>query len=220
MADPKRTPEESRRRKAVFGWIPSVVIVAVLAAGAAITAIVSNQAIGEPRTIPPAVGANGYSIFDDEGLRFISDERTVWVDLRETPIEAADLQLPANDTLTFGPRVGVDFFLGVYGNDTPVKVAVDSIDIKTNAGVLTSITAKALVSGGFAEAQDALGEAAAYGLGDAEVQAFLDDARVLNRRGEAYERTLTGDAVGRPVDVVIACSADQICVVDYVVRVS
>lgn len=219
MAPSLRTPEEQRRRKALLGWIPALVIVVILVAGVWIALVVAGQGIGQPRTLPPAVGPNGYSTFDDAGQRYISDERTVWIDLRQSPIRASELSLPDAGTLVIGPRDGVSYYLGLYGNDTPVKLAVDSIDITTDAGILTTVTAHVVPSGGFADVEAALGQATAYGLADADVTAFTDDARVQNRAGKPYSRSITGTALGVPIDVKVQCASATECSVDYVARV-
>ena len=61
---------------------------------------------------------------------------------------------------------------------------------------------------------------AEHSLDQTDVGGFIDEARVLNRRGQGHDMALTGTALGVPGDVEVACSAEQIGVVDYVVTVA
>jgi hypothetical protein len=202
----------------VRSWIPSFIIVGILLAGASVAVVVQLQGIGHPRTLPPAVGDHGYSKFDDAGMRYISDTRKVWIDLRSLPMSAASLKLPASDTVSIGPREGVDEYFGLYGNGTPVQLPVESIQVVTKSGLLDHVEAIVESHGYFADVREALEGARAYGIDDEQIESFIQTATKLNRAGTAFSKTVgPGDALGPPITVKIECEVSSDCRVSYVV---
>jgi hypothetical protein len=216
----KPTVEEVRRRRALRSWIPSGIIAVVLLIVIVVAVSLQLQGLGKPRTLPPAVAANGYSKFDDEGLRYISDTQTVWFDLRNKPLLAAPLKLPADGTTTIGSRDLIYNYLGLYGNDTAIKLPIDSLEITTAGGSVTTIDAL-VVNGGFNDVRAGLEAAAAYGLDSTATDAFIAQALQDNRAGNRYQRTLgPGTALGAPISVSVTCEAANSCVEHYLVKPS
>jgi hypothetical protein len=214
----KPTVEEVRRRRAIREWIPSVIIAAVLVVIVVITLVVQTQGIGQPRTLPPAVAEHGYSKFDDEGMRYISDTRTVWFDLRNKPMLTEPLKLPADGTTSVGPREGIFNYLGLYGNDTPVLLPVESVQVVSEDGRVTRISALAISQANFGDVRTTLAAASAYGLDQGQIEAFLAEAPGLNRAGESYNRKIgPGLALGVPISVTISCTESVSCTINYVV---
>jgi hypothetical protein len=219
LTKPKPTVEEVRRRRALRSWIPSGIIAALLLAVIVGTFVLQSQGLGQPRTLPPAVAAHGYSKFDDEGLGYISDTQTVWIDLRNKPMLAAPLKLPADGTTTIGPRDQIYSYLGLYGNNTAVKVPIYSVKIVTAGGRVTKIDTLAVKDAAFNDARAAIEAAAAYGLDSAGTAAFVSEAVRFNRAGTAYDRTLgPGSALGTPILVTVSCSSSGSCQVHYLLK--
>jgi hypothetical protein len=219
LTRPKPTVEEVRRRRALRSWIPSVVIAAFLLVLIVVTFALQTQGLGQARTLPPAVAAHGYSKFDNEGLRYISDTQTVWIDLRNKPMLAEPLKLPADGTTTIGPRDQIFSYLGLYGNNTAVKLPIYSLKIVTAGGQVTGIDAFVVKNGAFNDARGAIEAAAAYGLDPAATAAFVSEAVRFNRAGTAYDRTLgPGNALGTPILVTVSCSSSGSCGVHYLLK--
>jgi hypothetical protein len=219
LTKPQPTVEEVRRRRALRSWIPSVIIAAFLLVVIFVTFALQSQGLGQPRTLPPAVAAHGYSKFDNEGLRYISDTQTVWIDLRNKPMLAAPLKLPADGTASIGPREPIFSYLGLYGNNTAVKLPIYSVKIVTAGGQVASIDAFVVKDGAFNDARAAIEAASAYGLDATATTAFISEAVRLNRAGEAYDRTLgPADALGTPILVTVSCSSSGSCQVHYLVK--
>jgi hypothetical protein len=214
----KPTVEEVRRRRAIRSWIPSGIIAVILLVIIVVAISLQLQGLGQPRTLPPAVAAHGYSKFDDEGLRYISDTQTVWFDLRNKPMFAAALKLPADGTTTIGSRELIYNYLGLYGNDTAIKLPIDSLKITTAAGRVKTIDAL-VVDGGFNDVRAGLEAAGAYGLDSTATDAFIAQALQNNRAGDPYQRTLgPGTALGVPISVTVKCATSNSCVEHYLVK--
>lgn len=212
--------EQLRKRKVRRAWIPSIIIVLVLAGAAGVSLAVMGQGVGQPRTAPPAVAANGYSRFDDAGQRYISDTRRVWVDLRKTPIAVGPLDLPAESSLQFGPRQGVSYYLGLYGADGPIRSDIDSVALRTEGGYLTRITVNAAPAVSFGALEGAMAQATAYGISEADIATVLDEGRVLNREGKGYSREIgPGTTLGVPVTAKVSCDTKQSCSLQYVAEI-
>jgi hypothetical protein len=124
-------------------------------------------------------------------------------------------------TVEIPPREGINNYLGLYGNGTAVKIAVDSISIRSNGDHVVLIVAREGAAVGFPGLQRQLDPATEYGISDAQITTFLDEARVLNRTGAAYSRTIgPGLRLGVPVTVHVSCDESATCQVEYRIDVS
>ncbi len=203
-----------RRRKIILGWVPSVVIVAILIAG-----VVASIAVGsntqKAETAPVAVSATGASRFDQAGLAYIARTRVLRFDIQELA-SPSRLGLPADAVTTVGPFESLPLTLEFSGKGASVDTAVTSVRIVTASGSVTRISSTAQTIGGFRGLSVGLAAASGFGVDESAISAFLDLARSRNRSGQPYSRTLgPGLAVGVPVSVRVACASAGSCTIGY-----
>lgn len=107
-----RTPEWVR-------WIPAVVL-GIVVLGAVLFALIAGPRIAEgpgPAQEGQVTELN-WSVFTDEGLQFIENARTPRIDLSSPPVDAVELGLPADGSVTVGPhQTDLDYRLVVIATD-------------------------------------------------------------------------------------------------------
>ncbi|CAN5240851.1 hypothetical protein BH11ACT4_BH11ACT4_14780 [soil metagenome] len=215
-----------RKRPWWLGWIPATVLLILIVGTVVTTSVLLSGGLGKPA--PAATDGQvtdlNWSIFTAKGLAYIDSTRQVRIDFSRGPADAAALGLPADGSITIGPKdngdVPLDYYLIVNGGGAGQggdKFAVSQLTIETTAGVVSKVTAPLSDVLGFRQTLtklekkaplfgwDVSGEAAIYARVE---QASHDDV--------PYEFTFgPGDAVGVPISATAKCGTDGGCVVEY-----
>jgi hypothetical protein len=100
-------------------WIPAAILLLI------ILAVVLFALIAGPRIAAgPGPAQEGqvtdlnWSVFTDDGLRFIESARTPRIDLSSPPVDAVELGLPVDGSVTVGPhQTGLDYRLVLIAID-------------------------------------------------------------------------------------------------------
>ena len=204
----KLTPEERRRRKQRRAWIPTIVIVGVIAVAIAAAAFFQASGIGKP-----VHETSNDSKFNLSGIRAINGAADAQVDVRKPP-SAASVGLPANSSTTIGPFTGITLevdFVGDHGTET---IFVDSMRIATSHGSVTSISTT-IHDFGYTFIHDQLIDYSVLGISPQQLAAF-EDAMPNDAGGPRSHFTLAvgdGDALGVPTHVIVSCDGAKGCTV-------
>ena len=96
-------------------WIPAAILLVVIVGAVLVAAIMGPRlAAGPGPAGEDQVTDLNWSVFTEQGLRFIDDARTPRIDLSSPPVDAVELGLPADGSLTVGPHpTGLDYRLAV-----------------------------------------------------------------------------------------------------------
>ncbi len=216
MSSSRVLSAEASRRRERRGWLPSVVILAILIAAGVVTALVL-QGVQSIRSAPTALGPNGSSTFGPAGIKYIERTRTVRVDLSGSTPSAATLGLTPNGTVTVRPSQTLVSTLRLAGDGTATETPIDSVEITTRAGAISVVRWSTPASIGFADLSSALLDSTAFGVDPAAIDAVLTGVRVANRQGTAYSHTFApATALGSSVTISVRCLSASACSASYV----
>ncbi len=220
------TARAKRKRPWWFGWIPAAVLVLLIAATVITTSILVSDGLGQP--VPqPTVGQvtdKNWSIFTAEGLAYIDASRNVRIDFSHAPVDAAALGLPADGTITIGPKdngdVTLDYYLIVLGGGAGQggdKFTVSQLSIETAGGVVSRVRAPLSEVLNFRQTLAKLtAKAELFGWDTSGTDAIFDRVEQATRDKVSYSFTFgPGDAVGVPISATANCDTSGYCVVEY-----
>jgi hypothetical protein len=195
------------RRRRLLSWLPSVVLV-VLIAGFAVAAVGVNNSWWvdpDPTAAADQTAPNGSSVFTGAGIDYFIRTGEVRISMDSEALPAEVLGLPADGTRTI-PTSGRPLYVFVSGDDGVMAVdSVTELELTTEAGALVSVAATRVMPGGFLEAHAMLTDVAElYGWSEDEVASLPD------RYGEARRENpdeFTSITVGPGTAVSLSVSA-------------
>ncbi|MDO9590311.1 MAG: hypothetical protein Q7J04_04140 [Microcella sp.] len=100
-------------------WIPAAILSIIILAVVLFALIAGPRIAAGPGPAEPGqVTDLNWSVFSDEGLQFIESARTPRIDLSSPPVDAVELGLPADGSLSVGPhQTGLDYRLVLIATD-------------------------------------------------------------------------------------------------------
>jgi hypothetical protein len=211
----------ARRRRAWLAWIPAGLLAIGIAAVVVTTAVVSQQAVPEPRPTGDQVTDLNWSSFTEDGIRYMNETRLPRIDLADAPVEAAPLGLPDAGSVTVGPieqgDTRLDYRLIVRGGgEDPggLQIVVSTFTVTTVGGVIASVEAPLRSPMTFREAlNDVTSRADDFGW-TVDTAAVFEQVEAATRAGEPYSFTVgPADRIGVPVAVRADC--DGTCSLTY-----
>ena len=205
-------------------WIPAAVLLVIIVGAVLVAAIMGPRlAAGPGPAGDDQVTDLNWSVFTEQGLRYIDDARTPRIDLSSPPVDAVELGLPGDGSLTVGPHpTGLDYRLVLIATETEPNGALfttPQFTVTTSGGQLASVRVEERGSLTFTDAFLAVSERvpdlgftapAARDLAQA-----ISDARESGRP-EAV-RSDTGSSAGMDVVADVTCFGAGFCQVSYLV---
>jgi hypothetical protein len=196
----------SRKRPRWLVWLPSVVILVLIAAAGVLAWQVSSGSVGRPAPpeVSEAVTADGFSRFSDDGIAYIQDSLQARIDLSEAEPDAADLGLPADgDTVVDSNDFSMS--VGLYVGDESIRIPSTAITLRTEGGRLVGLDL-AVSAQGYQEQSALLGRIAErFGIDPASL-ADLDENVAQDVRDEATTEYAVGPGAefARPATATLA----------------
>jgi hypothetical protein len=205
-------------------WIPAVVL-SIIIVGAGAFAVIAGPRIAAgpgPAETDQVTDLN-WSVFTEEGLRFIDSARTPRIDLSASPVDAAELGLPSDGALTVGPHpTDLDYRLVLIATDDEPNGALfttPQFTVNTAGGRLESIRVDTRFANTFSQTFLAVSERAPD-LGytpptSNRLAQAVTDARESGR--PEVVRTDQGRDAGIGVVAEVTCFGAGLCQLSYVV---
>lgn len=209
-------------------WIPAVVLAIV------ITIVIVFAATEGPRLAqgPGPAETNevddlNFSVFTEEGLGYIDEQRIPRLDLRDPPVETEPLGLPADGELVVGPHPqNLDYRLVLLadGGDGGARFTTATFTIATEAGAARELRIeppREFAVAPFREIEAfAIESAGRFGYTPPEVGTLLDLVLAAQQSGQPETTsTATGEQIGLPARLEITCGGDAFCAATIVVSV-
>lgn len=220
------TAAAKRKRPRWLAWIPAGVLVLLIAGTVITTSILVSNGLGQP--VPQAtygqVTDKNWSTFTAEGLAYIDASRNVRIDFSHAPVDAAALGLPADGSITIGPKdngdITLDYYLIVNGGAPGQggdKFTVSQLTIETAGGAVSRVSAPLSEVLNFRQTLTKLtAKAELFGWDTSGTDAIFDQVEQATRDQVPYSFTLgPADAVGVPVSATANCDTTGYCVVEY-----
>jgi hypothetical protein len=211
----ERTP--SRRRR-LLSWVPSVVLL-LLIAGFAVAAIGVNNSWwveANPTASADQTASNGSSVFTRAGVDFLkrSGEVLIRMDGEALPAEELGLDADGSRTVTSFER---PLLVRVIGTDGALAVdRADELVLTTERGALMSVDVERPVPEGFLQAHAMLSDVAdLYGWSTEEVASVPDrfgDARREHPEKIPAVTVGPGTAVGLAVSATVTGAGGDVVV--------
>lgn len=218
---PSRVPAWAR-------WIPAVLL-SIVIVGVVIFAVTEGPRLqaGPGPAETDEVDELNFSVFTDEGLAYIDEQRIPRLDLRELPVETEPLGLPAEGELVIGPHPqDLDYRLVLLadGGAGGARFTTATFSIETAGGEVTGLRIqppREVASGTFRDIEAWVVEAAArYGYPAPEQGALLQLVLAAQEAGEPQLlSTEPGEAIGLPARIEVVCGAEALCSTEIVVAV-
>lgn len=216
--------DEFSRRPEWVRWLPAVVL------GIVIIAAVLFAIIGAPRlTADPGPGQTdqvtdlNWSVFTEEGLEYIEAARTPRIDLSSPPVDAIELGLPADGSLTVGPHVtDLDYRLVLIATDDEPNGALfttPQFTVSTSGGRLQSVRVEERGALDFRETYLLVAERSAdYGFTAPSSASLASAITRAREEGEPVAvRSNRGVSTGMGVTAEVLCFGAGVCTVSYIV---
>lgn len=210
-------------------WIPAVVLAIV------ITIVIVFAATEGPRLAqgPGPAETNevddlNFSVFTEEGLGYIDEQRIPRLDLRDPPVETEPLGLPADGELVIGPHPqDLDYRLVILasGGDGGGRFTTQSFTIATAGGEVRELRVQPprdVAAAGFRDIEAyAIESAERFGYPPIAQGSLLELVLAAQESGE-LETTTTeqGDAIGLPTRLEISCGGDAFCFATIIMTVA
>lgn len=215
----------ARRRPGWVGWLPALILTAVIVGVFVTGAVLLAGGLGQPTPKPTEgqVTELNWSSFTTDGLAYIATSRDVRIDLSRPPVEASPLGLPDDGTLVLeridNLDVQLDYDLIVNGGgEGPggARFVASEITIVTAGGLVSTVSANLADVANFRQTVDRLaGEAETFGW-EFDRDAIFALAEEFTRAGTPYEFTLgPGDRVGMLVSATASCDTGGFCALRY-----
>lgn len=222
MSDfPSKVPEWVR-------WIPAVVLSAIIIAAVAFAASQGPRlAAGPGPAETNEVDDLNFSVFTEEGLAFIEEQRIPRLDLRELPVETEPLSLPADGELVIGPHpreLDYRLVLLASGGDGGARFTTGTFTIATAEGEVRELRVappREIAFGTFRDVEAfAVESAERFGYPPIANGTLLDLVLAAQTSGQPETtRTESGDRIGLPAHLEITCTGDAICQPVFVIAV-
>jgi hypothetical protein len=220
--------EIKKKRPWWLGWIPATVLLVIIVTIVTVTAVLVSHGLGAPVPKPTAgqVTTKNWSIFTPAGLAYIDATRQVRIDFSHAPVDAAELGLDPDGSITIGPKdngdITLDYYLIVNGGAPGQggdKFTVSQMTIETEGGVVSRVSAPLSEVLNFRQTLDKLTQKAAlFGWDTSGTDAIFRKVEQATRDGVPYEFTFgPADAVGVPVAATASCDPSGYCILEYVV---
>jgi len=205
-------------------WIPAVLL-SVVILSAALFAIVAGPRIaaGPGPAESGQVTELNWSVFTDDGLSFIENARTPRIDLSSPPVDAAELGLPADGSLTVGPHeTGLDYRLVLIATaDQPNGALFTTPQFTLNSvnGALESIRIETRLANTFSQTYLAVSERAPdFGYTAPTTRQLAQAVTDARDSGEpTVVRSDRGLTAGVGVVAEVTCFGAGFCQLSYVV---
>jgi hypothetical protein len=205
-------------------WIPAVILLVIIVGAVLVAATMGPRlAAGPGPARDDQVTDLNWSVFTEQGLRFIDDARTPRIDLSSPPVDAAELGLPEDGSLTVGPHpTGLDYRLVLIATEAEPNGALfttPQFTVTTSGGQLASVRVEERGSLTFTNAFLAVSERVPD-LGFTapparDLAQAISDARESGR--PEVVRSDTGSAAGMDVVAEVTCFGAGFCQVSYLV---
>jgi len=215
-----------RKRPWWLGWIPATILVLLIVGTVVTTSLLLAGGLGRP--VPAATDGQvtdlNWSIFTKKGLAYIDESREVRIDFSRGPADAAALGLPAEGSITIGPKdngdTTLDYYLIVNGGGEGQggdKFTVSKLTIETKDGVVSKVSAPLSEILNFRQTLAKLEKKAPlFGWDISSEASIYDTVEKATRDGSPYSFTFgPADAVGVPVAATANCDTSGYCVVEY-----
>ncbi|MBX9718186.1 MAG: hypothetical protein K2X36_05010 [Microbacteriaceae bacterium] len=216
--------DEFSRRPEWVKWLPAALLTVVIVATAifAIVAVPRLTAEPGPGQTDQVTDLN-WSVFTEEGLRYIEAARTPRIDLSSPPVDAVTLGLPTDGALTVGPHVtDLDYRLVLIATDDEPNGALfttPQFTVSTSGGRLQSVRVEERGAFDFRESYLLVAERSAdYGF-TAPTSRSLAEAVTKAREGgqPVAVRSNRGTSTGMGVTAEVLCFGAGACTVSYIV---
>lgn len=218
--------EGKRKRPWWLGWIPATILLVLIAGTIVTTSLLVAGGLGKP--VPAATDGQvtdlNWSIFTAKGLAYIDKSREVRIDFSRAPVDAAALGLPADGSITIGPKdngdVVLDYYLIVNGGAEGQggdKFTVSQLTIETVSGFVTRVSAPLSEVLNFRQTLTKLeSKAPLFGWDVSGADALFSKVEQATRDQVPYSFTFgPADAVGVPIAATASCDTSGYCVVEY-----
>ncbi len=125
-------------------WIPAVVLSIIILSAVLFALIAAPRLAAAPGPAETdQVTDLNWSVFTEEGLRYIESARTPRIDLSSPPVETSELGLPSDGALTVGPhQTDLDYRLVLIATDDEPNGALfttPQFTVSTAEGRLASV---------------------------------------------------------------------------------
>lgn len=216
----------TKKRSTLWAWIPSVILALGVVAVIVASTVLLGSGLGRPAPSPTAgqVTDLNWSSFSEDGLAYIARTREVRIDLSSPPVDAAALGLPVDGIVALDPidngDVVLDYGLIINGGgESPggEKFTVASIEIETQAGVVTRVSAPLVDVLSFRQTLSTLeGTAELFGWTPLNRELLFARVDEATRASEPYSFTFgPADRLGVPIAATASCDPSGYCVVEY-----
>lgn len=205
-------------------WIPAGMLLLVIVGAVLFAAIMGPRlAAGPGPAGDDQVTDLNWSVFTEQGLRYIDDARTPRIDLSSPPVDAAELGLPADGAITVGPHpTGLDYRLVLIATEAEPNGALFTtprFTVTTAGGQLASVRVEERGSLTYTDAFLTVSERVPD-LGFTapparDLAQAISDARESGR--PEVVRSDTGSAAGMDVVAEVTCFGAGFCQVSYLV---
>lgn len=222
MSDfPSKVPEWVR-------WIPAVVLSAIIIAAVAFAASQGPRlAAGPGPAETNEVDDLNFSVFTEEGLAFIEEQRIPRLDLRELPVATEPLGLPADGEFVIGPHEqDLDYRLVLLasGGDGGARFTTWTFTIVTESGEVRELRVappREVTYGSFRDVEAfAVESAERFGYAPIANGTLLELVLAAQESGQPETtRTESGDRTGLPTHLEITCTGEAFCQSVFVIAV-
>ncbi|KQV24526.1 hypothetical protein ASG83_08095 [Yonghaparkia sp. Soil809] len=209
-------------------WIPAVLLSAIIIAVVAFAASQGPRlAAGPGPAETNEVDDLNFSVFSEEGLAFIDEQRIPRLDLRDLPVETEPLGLPADGELVIGPHPqDLDYRLVLLasGGEGGARFTTVTFTITTKDGEVRELRVappREVAVGTFRDVEAfAVESAERFGYPPIASGTLLDLVLAAQESGEPETtRTASGDRTGLPTQLEITCTGDAFCQPIFVIDV-
>lgn len=213
------------RRKGWVGWIPALILTALIVGVLVTGAVLLSNGLGQPTPKPTQgqVTDLNWSSFGPEGLAYIGSSRDVRIDLSTPPVEAAPLGLAEDGALVLervdNVDVQLDYDLILNGGGEGqggLRLTTSEITIVTAGGLVDSVSAVFADVLPFRDMLDRFErEADTYGW-SVDRDAVFTISEDATRAGEPYEITVGPSSyLGLSLTATAACETSGYCQLTY-----
>ena len=205
-------------------WIPAAILLVIIVGAVLVAAIMGPRlAAGPGPAGEDQVTDLNWSVFTEQGLRFIDDARTPRIDLSSPPVDAAELGLPEDGSLTVGPHpTGLDYrlvLIATEGEPNGALFTTPQFTVTTAGGQLASVRVEERGSltftNAFLEVSERVPDLGLTAPPARDLAQAISDARETGRPGVV--RSDTGSAAGMDVVAEVTCFGAGFCQVSYLV---
>ncbi len=205
-------------------WIPAVIL-SIIMLGVVLFALIAGPRIaaGPGPAQDGQVTDLNWSVFTEDGLQFIESARTPRIDLSSPPVDAVELGLPADGSLTVGPhQTGLDYRLVLIATDGEPNGALfttPQFTVNSAAGRLESVRVEERGAFTFSETFVAVSERSSdFGYTPPTSRQLAQSVTDARESGSpSVLRTDRGIAAGMGVVAETTCFGGGFCQLSFIV---